>query len=345
MTERAQGGVGYAPHRRAGEQGWLDRGLSRTREKLAVAAYRTVSAIPARLPLGLSVPVARSLFLLAYRAWPPKRRIIRANAAHVLGRPEGDPEVGRLARRIYATYARYVVELMRLPSRPPAELARMVRADGEQGMDSFSDLFDRLQRDGRSLIAVTGHVGNIEALAAAFAARGWPTYALADDSAYPELYRLLAAQRARWGVTVIAWRNLRQIYRALKSPAILGLLVDWGYRAEDIPVRLFGSWTTLPAGPAMLAARTRSPIVPVATWRVPGGRFEARHEELIEVPDASDASIARATQQVADALERIIARSPEQWYIFKPMWPATEHEERSLEARWRRMTEEGPAAA
>ncbi len=297
------------------------------------------------VPLGLSVPAARAMFGAAYHLWPPKRRYILANAAHVLQGSPDDPQVRRLARRVYATYARYVVELMRLPSRPAHEAAELVVAAGERGGDSFESMHRELAAEGRGMIAVAAHIGNIEALAAAFAARGWPTYAVADDSAYPELYELLARQRRSWGVEVISWRNLREMYRVLRRGAILGLLVDWGYRSDGVPVRLFGAWTTLPAGPALLAARTGARIVPVVSRRQPDGRFVASHLDPIDVADASPAEIARGTQAIARALEVMIEPAPEQWYIFKPIWPESALEAAELEKRWCHMTgtaEEGP---
>jgi lauroyl/myristoyl acyltransferase len=344
MTAQASGGVGYAPHRRASAGGWLRRLRRRVQERAGVLAYRSGSAALARIPVAVSIPAARVLFRAAYLAGANKRRIVEHNASHVLGLPPSDPQVRRHARRIYAAYARYVVELMRLPSRPPSEPARLVRSEGSRGIESFATIREGLHAQGRGLIAVSGHIGNIETLAAAFGARGWPAYAVADDSAYPELYDLLSEQRRRWGVEIIAWRNLRAIYAALRRPAILGLLIDWGYRAGDVPVRLFGRWTTLPAGPALLAARTGAAIVPVGTWRVASG-FEAEHFEPIEVPDSSDAAIARATQLVADAFQRIIERDPTGWYSFKPMWPWTDAESRQLAARWEQMTALTPAAS
>ena len=333
------GGIDYGPFRRASSRGRARRTLERLRERATVVAYRATSRVLAAIPLGASLPVARALFLGAYFAWPEKRRYIRSNAAKVLRLPDSDPAVARLARRIYATYARYVVELMRLPSRPAAEAAMLVISEGERGVDSFDALFRRLRGEGRGMIAVTGHLGNVEALAAAFADRGWPAYAVADDSSYPELYELLRQQRRRWGIEVIAWRNLREMYRVLREGSMLGLVIDWGYRADGIPVRLFGSWTTLPGGPTVLAARTGAVIVPVHTKRRGDGLFEAVHFPEIELPDGSPASIAHATQSLADALESMVAAAPEQWYTFKPMWPATSDEEAVLAARWREMTE------
>ena len=138
-------------------------------------------------------------------------------------------------------------------------------------------LWERCQAEGRGIIAVSGHIGSIEVFAGAYAQQGIPTYGLADDSAFPELFDLLNRSRARWGVTIIPWRRLRDIFRVMRQPCILGMVVDWGYRPDDVPVRLFGAWTTLPAGPALLAARTRAVIVPVVARREPDGRYRPHH--------------------------------------------------------------------
>ena len=223
---------------------------------------------------------------------------------------------------------------MRLPNMAADQPTRLLEhADGDHGGDSFVALFEQLRSEGRGLIAVSGHLGSIDVLAGAFALRGLPTYGLADDSAYPELFEEMNAQRRRWGIEVIPWRNLRKVFSALREPAILGLVVDWGYRADGIPVRLFGEWTTLPAGPAMLAARTKAAIVPVICRRLADGKYEARHYDPIEVADSSDTAMQRATQKIADALEDMISIAPEQWYSFKPIWPETQAEKQALAER------------
>jgi lauroyl/myristoyl acyltransferase len=327
------GGVAYAPHRRAESATRVGRAVRRARERSAVRGYRAASAAIARVPARLSVPLGKALFVGSYFAWPTKRRIILANAAHVLGLPAGDRRVRYLARRIYATYAEFIIELMRLRALPADEPARLMRAGGEFGEESFVRLFEGLRAQGRGLIAVSAHIGSIDVLAGAFALGGLPTYGLADDSAYPELFEELNAQRRGWGITVIPWRNMRRVFAALREPAILGLVVDWGYRPDGLPVRLFGEWTTLPAGPAMLAARTGAAIVPVVCRRRDDGTYDAAHYPPIEVADDTPASLQRATQAIADALEDMIASAPEQWYSFKPIWPESEEERQALAAR------------
>jgi KDO2-lipid IV(A) lauroyltransferase len=132
---------------------------------------------------------------------------------------------------------------------------------------------------------------------------------------------------------MIAWRNLRGVFGALRRHEGLVLLVDWGYREDGIPVKMFGSWTTLPAGPAILAAKHGSAIVPFSINRLPDGTFRAAANDPILVPSDSPADLAVATQKVATALEGHISPAPEQWYIFKPIWPATAEETARLEAR------------
>jgi phosphatidylinositol dimannoside acyltransferase len=326
-------GVGYAPHRRQAAASRVGRAVRRARERSAVHGYRAAAAAISRVPTRISLPIGKAVFVGSYFAWPQKRRIILSNASHVLGLPASDRRVRHLARRIYATYARFVIELMRLPSLPDDEPLRLVRGGGERGEASFRRLYERLRFEGRGLIAVSAHIGSIDMLAGGFALRGLPTYGLADDNAYPELFEEMNANRRRWRIEVIPWRNLRRVFHALRDRAILGLVVDWGYRADGIPVQLFGEWTTLPAGPAMLAARTHAAIVPVVCRRQEDGTYEASHYEPIEVTSGGDDEMRRATQQIANALEDMIATAPDQWYSFKPIWPESEAEKRALAAR------------
>jgi phosphatidylinositol dimannoside acyltransferase len=335
-NEKRGSGVTYAPHRPQGRRSRAHWAVRRARERSVIRGYRAASAALGRIPPRLSKSVGRALFASGYFAWPAKRRIILHNASHMLGLPASDRRVRYLARRIYAAYSEFIIELMRLPSLPADEPLRLMQTD-QEAHDSFLALHDQLRSAGRGTIAVSGHIGSIDLLAGAYALRGLRTYGLADDSAYPELFDELNAQRRRWNIEIIPWRNMRRVFGALRDGALLGLLVDWGYRPDGVPVRLFGEWTTLPAGPALLAARTGSGIVPVVNRRLADGSYSAQHYGLIEVADASPAAMLRATQQIADALEQMVAVAPDQWYTFKPMWPATDEEKARLAERARAM--------
>ena len=198
-----------------------------------------------------------------------------------------------------------------------------------KGLETVLDLW----RESGSLILVAAHIGNNEFVAGGMASHGLPINVLADDTAFPEMFDLLKRERERWGVRIIPWRNLREVYTVLKRGEMLGLLVDWGYRADGIPVRLFGAWTTLPAGPAVLAARSGATIVPITAHRRSDGTFFVTHDEPIRVASTEPAEVSRATQAIADALQRNIAAAPAQWYSFKPLWPLSEAERDAIARR------------
>ena len=195
---------------------------------------------------------------------------------------------------------------MRLPSLPPDEVGRLV---GNLD-DRDADMRRIWAASPGGLILAAVHIGNNEAIAAGVASRGLPISVIADDSSFPELFELLRRQRAAWGFTLIPWRNLRAMFGVLRRREMLGLLVDWGYRSDGIPVRLFDAWTTLPAGAATLAAKTGSHILPVWIHRLPDGTFGVFWDAPIVVASSEPAELQRATQEMADAMAGAIRAVP-----------------------------------
>ena len=309
-----------APHRRV-------EGSSRIVEKVAVIGYKSMTAAVCYLPPAFSRAVIGRFSQLGYLLWPSKRVWSNQNFGHVLGLPPGDPRVRAMVMRAYKEYAAYMVELMRLPSRKPHEVADLVEGDG------IDRIVAAWKASGKAAIVACGHVGNNEAVAAGIAKLGLPANVVADDSTFPEIFEILRATREQYGVHVVPWRNLRELFGILRRNEMLALLVDWGYRFDGIPVKLFGHWTALPAGPATLAAKTGAVITPMVVRRTPQGRFHVESPEAFTVPSSKPADLQRATQRIADVLEQTIAAAPEQWYNFKPIWPPTEEEARQLEAR------------
>jgi lauroyl/myristoyl acyltransferase len=297
-------------------------------EKLAIYGYRSGMWLMSRMPVRVARWIVSVGLQLSFLLVPTKRRYVNDNFAHVLGRPPGSLEVRRKALAAYRTYARYVVELMRLP--------RMTNDDAAALVDTSSllELEAYWKASGKGLILTTAHIGNLEGVARGIARHGWPIHSLGDDSSFPELFALLRAQRREWGVNLIPWRNLREMFGVLKRNELLALVIDWGYRADDIPVRLFDAWTTLPAGPAVMAAKSGAPIVHFAIRRSDDRRmFQLTHGDPIFVASSDPAEIQRATQAVADGLQATIAAAPEQWYSFKPQWPPTAADRAALDAR------------
>ena len=186
---------------------------------------------------------------------------------------------------------------MRVPHLPEEEVVALI-----EPLDpaEIQRLFDASDVGG--IIVTAAHVGNNDLIGAAIAHMGLPLNVVADDSSFPELFDYLRRQREQWHATLIPWRNLRAIFGVLRRREVLGLLVDWGYRSDGIPVRLFDGWTTLPAGPATLAAKTSSRIVPLIARACRTAGCGSRSTTRSRSPAGDPAALQRATQAIADAV-------------------------------------------
>ena len=297
------GTAASSTRRSSGPRGSVGRRVQRAASG-GVLLFRGASRAIASVPERVSAPIARA----------------RSGSAITAGRPSDASSTPtrrtswgcRRRSRGSAAGARHLCQLLPLHARPDAPAAcpgrRAVAPDA-----TARARHDRFWRSGSAarpraagIIVVSGHIGSIDIFAGAYAQRGIPTYGLADDTAYPELFELLNRQRTRWGVTIIPWRNLREIFRIMRTPAVLGMVVDWGYRPDDLPVRLFGEWTTLPAGPATLAARTGA-VDPAGRGDASAGRhLSADRAGADRGHRRTAATLLAATQRIADALEELV---------------------------------------
>jgi phosphatidylinositol dimannoside acyltransferase len=290
----------------------------RGRERLTYWAYRAAETVLSTLPRGVVVPGAVAVSNGAYDVAGPKGDVVRANMAQALGLPEDDPRVKRAARQAFQNFGRYMVEVMRLPVLDPADARRRVTFHG------WDDLAAARGRDGKGVLICAVHVGAMDVIAPAMLVEGEKLSAIGDDTTYGRLYDHLAAIRGRFGVDVIGWRNLRRLYKVLADGGNLVLLVDGPYRRGDVPVEFLGAPTTLPAGPALLSARTGAAILPVGARRTGDDGLEAWGFPTIHATSTEPAEVYRATQALADALGEVIRTDPGQWYMFRPVWPQTD---------------------
>jgi KDO2-lipid IV(A) lauroyltransferase len=112
--------------------------------------------------------------------------------------------------------------------------------------------------------------------------------------------------------------------RALKANHTLALLCDRDLAGTGPEVEFFGERTTLPGGPATLALRTGAALLPTAIY------FDGPHSRRSLVLPPIDTTrqgkfrqdVQRVTQELAQALEVLIRRAPEQWHLLQPNWPS-----------------------
>ena len=258
---------------------------------------------------------------LTYLFWATKREIAKHNLAIVLGRRQTDIEVARVARRSFRNFAKYLTEIMRFPALHAVDLQRMVTIDER----SFGHL--RAARDhGKGLIFVSVHFGNFE-LGGARIAQEIPLTVVADELENARLMDFLVANREHKNVNILPPAgSAKRVLAALKRNEMVGFMMDLGPRTlqlDNVQVEFFGRRTAFPTIAAALARVSGAPIVVAAVRREHDNSFRGTALPPIFVQRTKVAAqdLERATQAIMRALEELVRPDPDQWYIFRPMWP------------------------
>src|ERR671937_1975300 len=142
------------------------------------------------------------------------------NMRQVLG-PHADPrEARRLTRAAFANYARYMVDLVRLPHIHPRELYDSIRVEGWEHVESAFHF-------GKGVVFATGHIGSWDLAGAAFAARGKPVSALVETLTPARWNERVQRTRTLAGIKAIPIESgVREMVSALRKREGLAVLVD-----------------------------------------------------------------------------------------------------------------------
>lgn len=281
--------------------------------------WRIGAAVAQRLPARVLYPFAVTMGEVGYVLWTAKRRVAKHNFAIVLGRPSTDREVARVARRSFRNFAKYIVEIMRFPLLGVADFERLVSIDG------WEHLRGALAH-GKGVIFVSIHFGNFE-LGGARISDDIPLNVIADELENQRLMDLLVGNRAHKNITLLTPDGAaKKVLHALRRNEMVGLMMDLGPRAQafdNVEAEFFGTPTSFPAVAASLARVSGAPIVVSACVRRHDNTFTgiALPPIFVERTKQAAEDVQHATQAIARGLEEFVTRWPDQWYIFRPMWP------------------------
>ena len=191
--------------------------------------------------------------------------------------------------------------------------------------------FDRALAGGKGAMVLTLHLGNGDFAIAAYSRMGLRVTLISKLFRSKRLNELWFGMRARHGTRFIApEKSSFEILRALKrNEAVIFVLDQFMGPPVGVETRFFGRPTGTAAGLALMADRTRAPVVPSYTFRQASGRSTIVFEAPIAFIDSGtrEENIARMTQAYADRLEAIIRLHPDQW-----MW---------IHRRWKRFGDAG----
>jgi KDO2-lipid IV(A) lauroyltransferase len=297
-------------------------------------SFRTVSYVSGKVPLKLSYWVGSVVGDVVYLTWKRHSGNAVSNMRRVLGESADWRAVKLAARDSFRNYAKTLVDFLRFPHLDVHDIRRAIpRQHGWENLDAA------LAR-GKGVIVVTGHIGNWDLAGALMGTHGLPLNAVADTFEPKKIDDLVNGTREKYGIKIIKLEagSLKQIFTALKHNEMVLLLFDKPEPEQGVPVQFFGETAWVPAGPAAIARKTGAAIVVGYCVRRPGDKtFHGVFEEPIEYESLltgdKEHDVQTITQQIVNRMEAIIRRHPDQWYMFRPMWPRTDRHDAEIKRR------------
>jgi KDO2-lipid IV(A) lauroyltransferase len=226
----------------------------------------------------------------------------------------------RAVNGAFESYARYWLEMFRLPQESRAALDEHFAVDGYEHIE-------QALAAGRGCILALPHLGGWEHAGAwLYAVHRHKLLVVVEPVDPPELFEWFTEVRAAMGMEVVAAGDhaAARVVSALGENRIVCLVSDRDLSGDGVEVEFFGERTTLPGGPALLALRAQAPILPVVVYFRPrGGHLGVVRRPLdITRQGRLRDDVVRITQDLAHEFEALIAAAPEQWHLMQPNWPS-----------------------
>jgi KDO2-lipid IV(A) lauroyltransferase len=271
------------------------------------------------IPRWLALRIAWFGMWLAFPFLKGQRRVIAENFRHILGRELKPGEGDAIARRVQRNYATCMADLLRSP-----QLCRRRSLDRLVPFRENIEELDRRLAGGKSLILVTGHCGNWDLAGIYLAYLGYPIVAVFEriTRGMSDVFNRF---RGTSGMELIGLDERRRMTRAIESGKLFVLVGDRDLRGNGQELPWFSGRRTFPRGAAAFSLRYNVPIVIGCMVLEPGDprqRYRARVEPVVEFRPSGDldSDVEALTALVTKELEQVVARYPEQWFVFQPHW-------------------------
>lgn len=276
--------------------------------------FTVIGLVNRRIAFG----IFEALGLTAYCLAGKLRKRAVTQLKRVFKKQFRDAQIRKMAREVFLNLARNTVDAIRLQKYDPQTMDRLVRAEGLEKID-------RVLKNGKGLLLLTGHMGNWELLCAYMAFKGYPLHVIAAPLYDSRLDKLLVENRRHFGAQVIARgpSATRKILQTLRKNEIIGILIDQDSKTyEGVFVEFMGKEAVMPAGPVFLAMKTNTPLIPFAIHIEKDYRHvvEVGDEIKIEITGDPKRDLEVNAQRCSKAVEKLILRHPTQWIWVHNRW-------------------------
>jgi lauroyl/myristoyl acyltransferase len=281
-------------------------------------AFKVVQSVVERLPR----PWVYALAVLAARfAWwfsPLARPRLEYNLKVACPELATDPaSLRRISWLNFRNHAKAYADLMQLPNARVEAIRPRLKVEGWEHLEEA-------RSHGKGVLVVSCHMGSYEVVAAIWSATLAPVSFFAEELEPRALFEWYRETRARLGISVLTLDHggIRKVLEALRDQEMVITAIDRDITGTGHVMPFFGRPAPIPLGPAAIALRLGTPLLPVCVYRLPDDTYMAEGAPLIYAESTGDsrADQVRATERVLRRIEQFIQAHPEQWHVPHRIW-------------------------
>jgi phosphatidylinositol dimannoside acyltransferase len=303
------------------------------KNRLVGAAYALGWSAVCRMPESWAASAFGFVGDLAWRRQGPRVRVLEGNLRRVLGPGATGEDLRAASRASMQSYARYWLEIFRLPVMTTDRLVEGTVASGD-----VDTLLSHLA-SGRGVVVPLPHMGNWDQAGAWIIAKGAGSFTTVMEHLDPEsVYERFVAFREAIGMEVLPASGglspFGVLAQRLRAGKMVALPSDRDVAGGGIEVDFFGETALMMGGSAALAVQTGAALMPATLW-YEGERWGIHVYEEIPVPENGDRwqKAAAMTQEVARVFEDGISKHPADWHMLQRVFVADLDPQRLAAAR------------
>jgi len=281
-------------------------------DKLIEMLFRLLGLIPRKWAFRLCNCLGHLLFL----ADKKHREIVLDNLNRAFGREKSRYEIEMLAKQVFKNALQIVFEIgwsLNLDEK------RLMEHFTIEGRSHIKNAYEK----GQGVLVLTGHFGNWELLSVIGAMLAYPLSVLYRPLDLKPLDRFFNKLRTRFGGKLIPLkRSMFAILKSLGRGEMVVLLmdqnVDW---YEGVFVDFMGHRACTNKGLALIALKTKAPVIPAFLVREKGG-FTAKFLPEIPLKMTGDTTrdVEDNTRQYNQVIESFLRQYPDQWFWLHQRW-------------------------
>ena len=281
-------------------------------------AFKVVQSIVERLPRSWAYALAVFAARFAWMFSPLARPRLEYNLAVACPELANDPkELHRISRLNFRNHAKAYADLMQLPRARVEAMRRRLKVEGLKHLEEA-------RAAGKGVLVVSCHMGSYEVVAAIWSATLAPVSFFAEELEPRALFQWYRDTRARLGISVLTLDHggIRKVLEALRDKEMVITAIDRDITGSGHSMPFFGRPAPIPLGPAAMALRLGTPLLPVCVYRLPDDSYMAEGAPLIYAKSTGDARADQvtATEALLRQIEIFIQRHPEQWHVPHRIW-------------------------